>query len=105
MELKTNWLLVVYNGNESFPLIIWHATSTQVGEFTDSGGNQDYPQWCFEQLNAVVELPPTFDIFGTTRVQVDSTDHYIQDIIKFDVDYSDYPDGKIVLWDPKKETT
>jgi hypothetical protein len=98
---KYNWVLFSYNGNEDVARLIIGATFTQLSLFIDSGGNQDdEDQYIFSDWEDVrfVQIPnDTIGLGNSTNlVYCNGQTVRICDLPCWIVDYSEYPEGKII---------
>ena len=100
-DKQGNWVLFSYNGNETVARLIVDATFTQLSLFIDSGGNQDDdPEWLFENWNDVsfVQIPHDTIGLGNSTNLVYWNDNTVRicDLQQWVVEYTEYPEGKIV---------
>jgi len=101
MSNKCNWVLFSYNGNETVARVILGASFTQLSLFIDSGGNMDdLSEWLFQDWNDVqfVQIPNDEMGLGNSGNLVYCSDITVRicDLERWIVDYSEYPEGKIV---------
>lgn len=97
----TNFVIILYNGNENRSMLIRNATLAQVQLFLDSGGNQDYSDFCFDNADTDVHLvtlgsPEDWDSQQYNLIMVNGMPSYAYELPQWVVDYEDYPEGKII---------